>query len=78
MDDKICAVSNMTDEILRKFRYDHLPEGMQELGREFYALAERMCKWLSERDETGCRDALTKLLAARKLAFEALLVPPAE
>lgn len=60
-------------DILKYFKYDHLPEKLQEVSKPFGDLAEHM-------DETldGCAEkavALRKLLEAKDAAVRAALNP---
>lgn len=58
-------------EILKFFKYDHLPEKLQEISRQFCELAFKMATTLPYNAELEM--ALRKLLEAKDCAVRAVL-----
>lgn len=62
-----------TAQVLRFFKYDHLPEGAgREVSSRFWLMATSMAEGLPEDPETTV--ALRKLLEAKDAAVRAALV----
>jgi len=59
------------NQILKYFRYDHLPEHLQMVSREFYILAHRMNDKLLDGPEKSA--GLRKLLEAKDCMVRASL-----
>lgn len=60
--------------VMLRFRYEHLPSEMQEVGKYYHELAERLCKCLPDCDDKW--PALLQLLSSRTAVFTAMLAPP--
>ena len=58
-------------ELFKFFKYDHLPEHLQETSRQFYVLAMWMHNNLPESQESAA--AMRKLLEAKDCAVRAAL-----
>lgn len=59
------------EHVLRFFRYDHLPEALQEVSRPFWKLAQEVANRAPDNQETTV--ALRKLLEAKDAAVRAML-----
>lgn len=64
----------MSSEILKYFKYEHLPEKLQEVSKPFCELAEQIDENLVGCDETSV--ALRKLLESKDAAVRAALDTP--
>lgn len=61
------------ERMMKWFRYDHLPEHLQETSRAFHALAEELVNDIDPGPERTV--ALRKLLEAKDAAVRAKLNP---
>lgn len=61
------------DRMMKWFRYQHLPEHLQETSRRFFALADAVCRDCEPGPERTV--ALRKLLEAKDAAVRAKLNP---
>lgn len=59
--------------LLQFFRYDHLPEHLQEVSKPFGELADRIVKLPRNQERTV---ALRKLLEAKDSAVRAMVAKP--
>lgn len=59
--------------VMQYFKYDHLPERLQAVSRQFAELAESVSKTNPDNPETTV--ALRKLLEAKDAAVRASLTP---
>jgi hypothetical protein len=57
------------ESILQHFRYDHLPEPLQEVSKDFHTLANKVAARKPDNPETTV--ALRKLLEAKDAAVRA-------
>ena len=63
----------MTDKMLKWFKFDHLPEKLQEVSRPFGELAEMIVSRVDDGPERAV--ALRKLLESKDAAVRAKLNP---
>lgn len=61
----------MTDRLLQFFSYEHLPERLQRVSKQFSALANHICETLPSNAERTV--ALRKLLESKDCAVRAEL-----